>query len=109
MTTYYYLVASQKFLEEEAIEKEVLKERIRNYQEKGQEIDFWLIPTQLFQIPPLLLIFKELPDQQRAIVSLNQQFITWLKLRLEYVITGQFEVPSDTIPISVKITPFGLG
>ena len=43
MTTYYYLVASQKFLEEEAIEKEVLKERIRNYQEKGQEIDFWLI------------------------------------------------------------------
>ena len=32
MTTYYYLVASQKFLEEEAIEKEVLKERIRNYQ-----------------------------------------------------------------------------
>ncbi|HBE52711.1 MAG TPA: DUF2488 domain-containing protein, partial [Cyanobacteria bacterium UBA11369] len=28
----------------------------------------------------------------------NQQFITWLKLRLEYVATGEFEAPSDQIP-----------
>ncbi|MFM7475543.1 MAG: DUF2488 domain-containing protein, partial [Microcystis aeruginosa] len=27
---------------------------------------------------------------------------TWLKLRLEYVITGQFEAPSDTIPEPLK-------
>ncbi|MFM6630222.1 MAG: MgPME-cyclase complex family protein [Microcystis panniformis] len=103
MTTYYYLVASQKFLEEEAIEKEVLKERIRNYQEKGQEIDFWLITNPAFlDTPAFADIKKKTPQPASAIVSLNQQFITWLKLRLEYVITGQFEAPSDTIPEPLK-------
>ncbi|TAE54042.1 MAG: DUF2488 family protein, partial [Nostocales cyanobacterium] len=33
-----------------------------------------------------------------AIISTNSQFITWLKLRLEYVITGEFKAPSATIP-----------
>ncbi|TRU81798.1 MAG: DUF2488 family protein [Microcystis novacekii Mn_MB_F_20050700_S1] len=103
MTTYYYLVASQNFLEEEAIKKEVLKERIRNYQEKGQEIDFWLIPNPAFLDTPAFADIKEkTPQPAAAIVSLNQQFITWLKLRLEYVITGQFEAPSDTIPEPLK-------
>jgi hypothetical protein len=103
MTTYYYLVASQKFLEEEAIKKEVLKERIRNYQEKGQEIDFWLIANPAFlDTPAFADIKKKTPQPPAAIVSLNQQFITWLKLRLEYVITGQFEAPSDSIPEPLK-------
>ena len=39
MTTYYYLLASEQFLLEEALEKEVLKERIRNYAEQKKEID----------------------------------------------------------------------
>jgi Protein of unknown function (DUF2488) len=103
MTTYYYLVASQKFLEEEAIEKEVLKERIRDYQEKGKEIDFWLIPDPAFlDAPAFADIKKKTPQPAAAIVSFNQQFITWLKLRLEYVITGQFEAPSDSIPEPLK-------
>jgi len=68
MTTYYYLVASQKFLEEEAIEKEVLKERIRNYQEKGQEIDFWLIANPAFlDTPAFADIKKKTPNQQRQL------------------------------------------
>jgi hypothetical protein len=33
-----------------------------------------------------------------AIISTNPQFITWLKLRLEFVETGEFQAPSDTIP-----------
>jgi hypothetical protein len=103
MTTYYYLVASQKFLEEEAIEKEVLKERIRDYQEKGKEIDFWLVPDPAFlDAPAFADIKKKTPQPAVAIVSFNQQFITWLKLRLEYVITGQFEAPSDSIPEPLK-------
>jgi hypothetical protein len=103
MTTYYYLVASQKFLEEEAIEKEVLKERIRDYQEKNKEIDFWLIPDPAFlDAPAFADIKKKTPQPAVAIVSFNQQFITWLKLRLEYVITGQFEAPSDSIPEPLK-------
>jgi hypothetical protein len=103
MTTYYYLVASQKFLEEEAIEKEVLKERIRDYQEKGKEIDFWLVLDPAFlDAPAFADIKKKTPQPAAAIVSFNQQFITWLKLRLEYVITGQFEAPSDSIPEPLK-------
>jgi hypothetical protein len=33
-----------------------------------------------------------------ALVSTNKSFITWLKLRLEYVATGEFQAPSDAIP-----------
>jgi hypothetical protein len=38
------------------------------------------------------------PQPAAAIISTNSQFITWLKLRLEYVATGEFESPSETIP-----------
>ena len=43
MTTYHYVLASQKFLLEEEPFDEVIKERISNYKEKNQEIDFWLV------------------------------------------------------------------
>jgi hypothetical protein len=32
-----------------------------------------------------------------ALVSTSKQFITWLKLRFEYVATGEFEAPSATV------------
>lgn len=99
MTTYHYILASKHFLIEEEPLEEVLKERRRDYQEKGKEIDFWLI------IQPAFLEAAELkeakakcPQPAAAIVSTNEQFIIWLKLRLEYVLTGQFQAPSDTIP-----------
>lgn len=38
--TYYYLVASQRFLFEEEPLAEVLKERTRHYQEQEKQIDF---------------------------------------------------------------------
>jgi hypothetical protein len=43
-------------------------------------------------------IKKKCPQPAAAIISTNPQFITWLKLRLEYVITGEFSAPSDSIP-----------
>jgi hypothetical protein len=43
-------------------------------------------------------IKKKCPQPAAAIISTNSQFITWLKLRLEYVITGELSAPSDTIP-----------
>lgn len=99
MTTYYYLVASQKFLFEEEPLEEVFKERVRDYQDKGKEIDFWQIKQPAFlDSPAFAEIKKKTPQPAAAIVSLNEQFITWLKLRLEYVITGEFEAPSDSIP-----------
>mgnify|MGYP001090965004 FL=1 len=99
MTTYYYVAASQKFLLEEEPLDEVLQERVRNYQEREKEIDFWLVKQPAFLDAPELAEAKEkCPQPSVAIVSSDRQFITWLKLRLEYVLTGQFEAPSESIP-----------
>ncbi|MBD1912430.1 MULTISPECIES: MgPME-cyclase complex family protein [unclassified Leptolyngbya] len=99
MTTYYYLLASEKFLLEEEPLDEVLKERHRDYQEKGKAIDFWLVRQPAFlETPEFAAAKAKCPQPSVAIVSTNSQFITWLRLRLEYVLTGEFEAPSSTIP-----------
>ena len=97
--TYYYLLASQRFLTEEEPLEEVLRERTRNYQEQNKEIDFWLIKQPAFlETDEFAPIKEKCPQPAAAVVSTNSQFVTWLKLRLEYVITGQFEAPSEAIP-----------
>lgn len=99
MTTYYYVLGSQKFLLEEEPFEEVLKERTRNYQEKEKEIDFWLVKQPAFlEAPEMAEIKAKCPQSTVAVISTDKQFITWLKLRLEYVLTGEFQAPSDTIP-----------
>ncbi|CEJ47125.1 MgPME-cyclase complex family protein [Umezakia ovalisporum] len=98
MQTYYYVLASQKFLIEEEPMAEVLKERTRYYHEQEKEIDFWLIKQPAFlESPQMADIKAKCPKPAAAIISTNSQFITWLKLRLEYVITGEFQAPSETI------------
>jgi hypothetical protein len=108
MTTYYYVLASQKFLLEEEPFAEVLKERRRDYAEKKKDIDFWDVKQPAFLEAPEMSAVKikyEQDVQKKyksslpsvAIISTDAQFITWLKLRLEYVITGEFEAPSATI------------
>ncbi len=99
MKTYYYLVASQRFLREEEPLDEVFAERIRNYQEQDKEIDFWFIDRPAFlDAPELASVKAKIPQPATAVVSMNKQFITWLKLRLEFVATGEFRSPSATIP-----------
>ena len=99
MTTYYYALASQKFLLEEEPFEEVLKERRRYYQEQEREVDFWLVKNPAFLAAPTLAEVKtRCPQPAVAIISTNQTFITWLKLRLEHIATGEFQAPSDTIP-----------
>ena len=96
--TYYYIIASQKFLLEEEPLGEVFKERVRNYQEKKQEIDFWLVKQPAFlETPEFAETKAKCPQPAAAIISTNKQFITWMKLRLEYVLTGEFTAPSTTI------------
>jgi len=98
MQTYYYVLASQKFLIEEEPLDEVLRERRRDYKEKGKEIDFWLVKNPAFLEAPEMAENKaKCPQPAAAIISTNPQFITWLKLRLEYVIKGEFQAPSETI------------
>ncbi|MBE9128616.1 MULTISPECIES: MgPME-cyclase complex family protein [unclassified Coleofasciculus] len=99
MQTYYYVLASQHFLVEEEPLEEVLRERTRDYHEKEKEIDFWLIKQPAFlEAPEMAQLKQECPQPAAAIISTNPQFITWLKLRLEFVKTGEFQSPSDTIP-----------
>jgi hypothetical protein len=99
MTTYYYILASQRFLLEEEPFEEVLRERTRNYHEQEKEIDFWLVKEPAFlEAPEIVEIKNQCPQPAVAVISTNQQFIIWLKLRLEYVLTGEFSAPSDTIP-----------
>lgn len=98
MTTYYYALASQHFLLEEEPLDEVLKERRRYYQEQEQEIDFWLIKQPAFlEAPGLASVKASCPQPAAAVISTDKTFITWLKLRLEYVATGEFEAPSPAI------------
>jgi Protein of unknown function (DUF2488) len=98
MTTYYYALASQAFLIEAEPIEEVLKERTRNYKEHSKEIDFWLVRQPAFlAAPEMAAIQAQCPQPAAALISTNKQFITWLKLRLEYVITGEFE-ESAAIP-----------
>jgi len=99
MQTYYYVLASQRFLTEEEPLDEVLKERTRNYHEQEKEIDFWLVKQPAFLgAPQMAKVKQECPQPAAAVVSTNPQFITWLKLRLEFVKTGEFQAPSAEIP-----------
>lgn len=98
MTTYYYVAASQKFLFEEEPFAEVIEERIRNYQERNKEIDFWLIKQPAFlEAPEMAEVKAKIPQPAAAVITTDQQLITWLKLRLEYVVSGEFEAPSSSI------------
>jgi Protein of unknown function (DUF2488). len=38
------------------------------------------------------------PQPAAAVVSTDASFITFMKLRLEFVVAGRFEAPSATIP-----------
>jgi hypothetical protein len=99
MTIYYYAVASQRFLLEEEPFEEVLKERKRYYQEQEKAIDFWLVKQPAFlEAPELAAVKARCPQPAAAVISTDKLFINWLKLRLEYVATGEFQAPSATIP-----------
>ena len=63
-----------------------------------KEIDFWLVKQPAFlETPSMGAIKAKCPQPAVAIISTNSQFITWLKLRLEYVLTGEFTAPNDEI------------
>ncbi|MBD1924268.1 DUF2488 family protein [Microcoleus sp. FACHB-831] len=102
MKTYYYILASQRFLLEEEPLEEVLKERRRNYHEQEKEIDFWLVKQPAFlEAPEMAEIKAKCPQPAAAVISTNSQFITFLKLRVEFATTGEFQAPSPTIPDAI--------
>ncbi|MBM5803736.1 MAG: DUF2488 family protein [Cyanobacteria bacterium K_DeepCast_35m_m2_155] len=99
MSTYHFVAASEAFLTEEEPLDEVLRERVRNYGEQGKTIDFWLLRRPAFlEAPELAAQLAAVPRPAAAVVSTDEKFITFLKLRLEFVSTGSFEAPSTAIP-----------
>ena len=98
MTQYHFVAASETFLTVEEPLEEVLRERVRNYGEQGKAIDFWLVRRPAFlAAPELASQVAAVPRPAAAVVSTDEKFITFLKLRLEFVLQGRFEAPSDTI------------
>jgi hypothetical protein len=99
MSTYHFVAASEAFLCEEEPLEEVLRERVRHYGEQGKEIDFWLVRRPAFlEAPELAGAISAVPRPAAAVVSTDETFITFLKLRLEFVARGRFEAPSAAIP-----------
>ncbi|MCS5700747.1 DUF2488 family protein [Cyanobium sp. FGCU-52] len=99
MTTYHFVAASEAFLTVEEPLDEVLRERVANYGEKGKEIDFWLVRRPAFlESPELAAVARAVPRPAAAVISTDEKFITFLKLRLEFVARGAFEAPSAAIP-----------
>ena len=98
MNKYFFVAASEKFLTVEEPLEEILKERRRNYKENNKEIDFWLLRRPLFlKSEKFLDLYKKIPTPQAAVISTDKKFITFLKLRLEFVASGEFEAPNSDI------------
>ena len=104
MTTYYFVAASEKFLTVEEPLEEILKERIRNYRENNKEIDFWLLKNPSFlQTNQFIDLKAKMPSPSAAVLSTDKKFITFLKLRLEFVAVGEFEFPNAEITDPLKV------
>ena len=99
MSYYYFAIASQDFLLNEEPLEEILRERTNYYKSLNKSTDFWLIIDPIFiNASCMHKIKRQLLKPSAAIISLNPQFIKWIKLRIGFVITGQFESPSNDIP-----------
>lgn len=88
---YYFLIASKDFLLYQEPVEEVLRERMRHYVSIKKNIDF-CFTTKLDFLDHTNLIYlkKQLIIPSAAIVSLNPNFINWLKLRIQYGVKGSF-------------------
>ena len=104
MSKYYFVAASEKFLTVEEPLEEILKERRRNYKENKKEIDFWLLINPLFlKCSELKDLYNKIPKPQAAVISTDKKFITFLKLRCEFVAHGELELPNSELsdPLAV--------
>ena len=104
MKTYFFVAASEKFLTVEEPLEEILKERMRNYKENNKEIDFWLLKNPSFlKASQFIDLTAKIPSPPAAVLSSDKKFITFLKLRLEFVAVGEFECPSAEITDPFKV------
>ena len=104
MKTFFFVAASEKFLTIEEPLEEILKERRRNYKENKKEIDFWLLKNPSFlKASQFVELTTKIPSPPAAVISTDKKFITFLKLRLEFVAVGEFELPNAEISDPFKV------
>lgn len=104
MTVYYFVAASKNFLTVEEPLEEILEERERNYKENNKEKDFWLLKNPSFlQATQFQDLKAMIPSTPAAVLSTDKKFITFLKLRLEFVAVGEFECPNAEITDPFKV------
>lgn len=106
--TFHFIVSNAHYmLNDENTEHfpELLRERRRHFLEKGRAIDFWVVPNPAF--------LDSLPDGNKvqqpscALVSLDREWITFMKLRLDRVLKGEIQgKPNDVLQSTAPIEPF---
>ena len=99
MPNYHVAIASQNFfLDQEPIE-EILRERMQYYKSCNKDIDFWFVLNPNFLNALESDVTRlDIKHSLAAIVSLDKQFIQWLKLRVVFIHTGKFQSQSVFIP-----------
>ena len=104
MKTYFFVAASEKFLTVEDPLDEILNERMRIYKENNKEIDFWLLKNPSFlQTTQFADLKAKIPSTPAVVLSTDKKFITFLKLRLEFVAVGEFQCPNAEIIDPFKV------
>jgi len=95
MYNYHFALASKHFLLKEEPVEEILRERTEYYHSENKNIDFWLvINPNLSDFPKSINKYIDYDYSYAAIISLDKQFIQWLKLRIGFVIIGEFKSKS---------------
>lgn len=102
---YYFALASREFLLEKEAVEEVIRERAYYYQLKNKPADFWILPSPEFwsyyqnQNKKKIGELNNLSDPKNcvAIVSTNKDFICWIKLRYQNILSGSFLGPNTAI------------
>lgn len=99
---YHFVIGSSKFLLKDEPLEEMLRERAQFLKREKKPITFWLVKSpkflnssQLSGIRSKLLEAGLSQVELTAIVSVDQSFITWLKLRLQNVGEGSFITGPD--------------
>lgn len=94
---YFFVIGSSKFLLDNEPLEEILRERVQQYAREKKTIDFWIIKSPKFlKSIDLVDINKKLVQdglgetELSAIVSLDEVFIKWMKLRLQNVAESSF-------------------
>jgi hypothetical protein len=100
---YYFIIGSENFLFKQEPLEEVLRERVQNYNMRKKLLNFWIVKNPAFlKDSEFIEMNSNLPKNRIAIISTQKTFITWLKLRLNNVVIGNF-----TMSRTKKISPLG--